>query len=656
MADSVDSNVKSPWEPLFSTSLKGAINRLNRDGAATSLDFAREILRKHAEYGNKTGGQTVKTINARRKSIKGLGVKEVNQWVGAVTELYDIEQVEELHGRLFIIGLAMLDERLLDVLNENGFLRLLTAELQEDLPVLLSDLGKRVANKLSLMAEAEQDDYLKNNDDNPLTDEDQDGLDRAKFARFVVRLLDKTSLKNGAFSIHLYAPWGAGKTSFMNFMKKFFLEDRTGGDDLPKWYTIDFNAWQNQSLPYPWWNFMNTIYGQLKGELPWKYRLREWFWRFKAQRMHQTLALLLICFLLFYFGDHSVKASAGWFDPFNKLLAALAGIWGIAISLSQNFVKGSQKAAQNYLESKDNPMADYKRKFNRLIGALSPSQIVIFIDDLDRCKSGYVVELLESIQTLFKESNVLFVIAADMTWLHASYEVEYDKIKGFIHVDGKTIGPLFIEKMFQLSIALPGVPDDIKERCWAGMLGMESVPAQVLSSRVAAGPAVNTDHTAFEKNHQERLEKLDKLASQANMQKTEHYLKPFSRYLDLNPRNMKRLLNNYLINKASALISHIDVNKRQLVLYTVLNIQWPVLAAFLVKNPECLTQRDELPDDIRDLMRQDEVIAVLEGRGFDDPLREETLVQCGLLFSCVGHHRFISKTGQRLPVDFKAEK
>jgi hypothetical protein len=351
--------------------------------------------------------------------------------------------------------------------------------------------------------------------------------------------------------------------------------------------------------------------------------------------------LLVICFLFIYFGDRKVITSATWFEPFSKLLAALAGIWGIAISLSQNFVKGSQKAAQNYLDSKNNPMADYKQKFNQLISAIAPAQIVIFIDDLDRCKSGYVVELLESIQTLFKESNVLFVIAADMTWLHASYEVEYDKIKEFVHVEGKTIGPLFIEKMFQLSIALPGVPENIKERCWAAMLGIPPASPEGKAAEPAA--KVNETQATFEKDHTARLQKLDNLASRANMQKTEHYLKPFSRFLDLNPRNMKRLLNNYLINKASSLISHIDIDKRQLVLYTILNIQWPVLASFLIKYPECLTDRSRLPDAIADLMQQDEVIGVLEGRGFDAPLREETLIQCGLLFNCVNYYYYLPK-------------
>jgi KAP family P-loop domain len=39
--------------------------------------------------------------------------------------------------------------------------------------------------------------------------------------------------------------------------------------------------------------------------------------------------------------------------------------------------------------------------------------VVVFVDDLDRCESKYVVEFLEGIQTLFREAPITYVVAAD---------------------------------------------------------------------------------------------------------------------------------------------------------------------------------------------------------------------------------------------------
>ena len=51
--------------------------------------------------------------------------------------------------------------------------------------------------------------------------------------------------------------------------------------------------------------------------------------------------------------------------------------------------------------------------------------VAIFIDDLDRCKGSTVVELLEGVQTLFRDAPVVYLVAADRDWLSDSYAAEY---------------------------------------------------------------------------------------------------------------------------------------------------------------------------------------------------------------------------------------
>jgi hypothetical protein len=57
-----------------------------------------------------------------------------------------------------------------------------------------------------------------------------------------------------------------------------------------------------------------------------------------------------------------------------------------------------------------------------------------------------MVDLLEEIQTLFREAWVIFVVAADRHWLTAYYEEAYENLCPRISEPGKPLGYLFLEK------------------------------------------------------------------------------------------------------------------------------------------------------------------------------------------------------------------
>ena len=53
------------------------------------------------------------------------------------------------------------------------------------------------------------------------------------------------------------------------------------------------------------------------------------------------------------------------------------------------------------------------------------AQIIIFVDEIDRCRPVYAVELLERIKHLFNIENVIFVISLDKQQLHNSLGALY---------------------------------------------------------------------------------------------------------------------------------------------------------------------------------------------------------------------------------------
>jgi KAP family P-loop domain len=114
-------------------------------------------------------------------------------------------------------------------------------------------------------------------------------------------------------------------------------------------------------------------------------------------------------------------------------------------------------------------MAMVKRHFSELVDWLH-YPIAVLVDDLDRCKGPYVVELLEGIQTLFRDEPVAFVIAADRDWLSDSYATEYRDFVSAADEPGRPLGYLFLEKTFQMSVTLPAPTGEARDSFWDGLI------------------------------------------------------------------------------------------------------------------------------------------------------------------------------------------
>lgn len=668
---------------ILSPSVEKARSRFGKNKPVHAIDLAREILRYHiSDYAPSKAKDTLNLLNEESKKllvkpdhITGNSVvtrkeQSSEEWLQEVISLYETSKVTILHGRIVLIGLSLLEKKLRFILDANGFLGEIVRDV-EDFPYLLSSGGRNIYN---LLAARKMDDYLENLGDIAVQGKEGDELDRFDFAEFLVKLLNNTNLSEGSYALHLYAPWGAGKTSVMNFMKEILRKDE---QQIKKgnWHVVDFNAWQNQRLAYPWWTLMKCIRREMWTAVPFKMRFWEWWWRFRTARLHYIVSIVVISWLVVIFlipylrskgeesnvkgtpqvivtgtgKDKKVETATSpireVFENIDKTIAAIISISAVVLGLSKGMLSGAQKSAKNYIDAEEDPMATLKKRFKRVVSSIKPAKIAVFIDDLDRCKSAYVVDLLENIQTLFKEANVVFVIAADVKWIHACYEVEYEKIKPYILAHGKPIGPLFVEKMFQLSVALPGVAEEIKEKLWYALLCLQTKGGEEVSEpEIPTIQTVNdreefireVNKKSFSENHAIRLEILRSLADKQTLEQTEHFLKPYSIYLDLNPRSMKRLLNSYTVNKASSLISHIDISAHQLALWTIVATRWPVLADFMLENPDLLEKAasgdNTFPDPVKALWNRSEVQRVLKGVGQSSPLEPNTLLKCRLLF------------------------
>ena len=448
---------------------------------------------------------------------------------------------------------------------------------------------------------------------------DFDELGRQAFADILadrIREARESSVGDepSAFIVHLHGPWGSGKSSVLNFLETNLAERPN------PWIVVRFNAWRDQRLQPPWWRLITTIYSGARAQLGWRAPwlwLRWLMWRIRADYVPLIAVLLAAAILLALiwvtgspFGrptSNTGAASPAWFDSLVKLAPVAITLVGAIYLGSRALALGSRRAAQAYADLKDDPYRPIARLFNGLVAAIK-RPVVVFIDDLDRCDSKYVVELLEGIQTLMRGAAVTYVVAADRKWICSSFEQRYAGFSPPIGECGRPLGYLFLDKLFQISAAIPQIPSDVRNTYWKRLLSSTPLDPnkqastkkqeQAKAERAAAGLARQEDLqrlvTEAEASGDEiriqavRAACAKRITSPKAALHTEHRLQACARLLEPNPRAMKRLVNAYAMHQATLLLAGHEAAAGPLARWTILELRWPLLADFLATRPECL--------------------------------------------------------------------
>lgn len=446
-----------------------------------------------------------------------------------------------------------------------------------------------------------------------------------------------------AFMVHLHGQWGAGKSSVLNFLGKCLTE--TSSDEDPAWLVITFNAWRHQHLGPPWWALINAFYDQSRQQLqtldkPARRRLDslQWRWRLRTRLGPVVLtAALALWGLSLAFGQSETDIAG----TVKRLLEVTAVILGVSATLMGGFRSlflGSAQTAKLYTELSRDPMRPILKYYQQLVSACD-RPIAIFIDDLDRCDSEYVVSLLSGIQTMFRRSDVSYVVAADRNWLRSCYEKSYQDFSHNIGEPGRPLGYLFLEKVFQVSVGLPRLSAHAQNRYLSTLLAMdEAEPDSAVAERERQAEhqaSAELKTTVSEAEFSERIaqsrhdpmrQRAMRVAAAKRMltpevqRHTEHALQPYANLLEPNPRAMKRLVNAFGFQQAVNWLSERDVPQHPLVLWTLIQMRWPLLADTLARFPDTLDSIGsdalpaQVPANLRELFSSAEVLAVVQGQ------------------------------------------
>lgn len=240
---------------------------------------------------------------------------------------------------------------------------------------------------------------------------ENDRLNRTEATEVLTSLVGSIE---GPCVIALDAAWGMGKTTFLRMWQQT-LEN--GG-----FHVVMFNAWETDFANDPFLALSEELHAALEqqtgGEEHAVAKLKD-----AARKVLRTAGPAMIRKLAL-----SVVGPAG-VDIGEKVLDAFAGE-----SMSQY---GLAKTA----------VIEFREALQAAAGAMSKqaenaTPLVVVIDELDRCRPSYAVELLEALKHLFSVDGVVFVLALNRDELvhsvRALYGTGFDAqiyLRRFIDID-----------------------------------------------------------------------------------------------------------------------------------------------------------------------------------------------------------------------------
>ena len=226
-----------------------------------------------------------------------------------------------------------------------------------------------------------------------------DALNRKESVEIIARLVCSVE-GPGAFGID--ADWGNGKTTFLRMLYRFLENDR-----VP---VVNFNAWESDFVWDPFTAIVSELTDSLgkrvdKSDIETSDRIAEGVKYAKAVMKTRWPVIL--------------KGLLGQVPVAGEALGDV--VKGIADSCADDRMSAYREARRSVEEFK-NALQGMARCASR--DAEHPL-LVVMIDELDRCRPTYAVELLEVAKHLFSVDGVVFVIAVNRSELAHSIQALY---------------------------------------------------------------------------------------------------------------------------------------------------------------------------------------------------------------------------------------
>ena len=235
----------------------------------------------------------------------------------------------------------------------------------------------------------------------------EDLLNREQYANTLTQIVKNTE---GGFTLSINADWGYGKTTFIKMWDKMLQK---------KGYkTIYFNAWETDFVADPMMALMDGL------------RNITFDQNFAFEQRKQLSATV----------DTIIGITRA--IPVVKIIGEIGKAVKEGVDQCLEDTNDFQKT-----QSFQSLVAEFKeRLFNYAKAIDKKKPLIIFVDELDRCRPDYAVQMLERIKHFFAIDNIIFVLSVDKKVLCESIKAIY----GGLNIDTDAYLRRFIDLEFDL--------------------------------------------------------------------------------------------------------------------------------------------------------------------------------------------------------------
>jgi hypothetical protein len=213
----------------------------------------------------------------------------------------------------------------------------------------------------------------------------------------IEKLTNILSFIDEPFVLAITSPWGNGKTKFLEMWRAYLT--RSGIN------SICYNAWENDYVDDPMISLIGEISSQINSiKFSEKAKGRE-----ALKKAKEISAVIL---------KRSVPVAV------KVISAGIIDDKVISEAISETTTDLIKDKMKEYEKSKKD-IKHFKSELQTFVSSLSVEDkvqipFIIFIDELDRCKPDFAIELLERLKHFFNVTGIVFVIAIDRKQLEQS--------------------------------------------------------------------------------------------------------------------------------------------------------------------------------------------------------------------------------------------
>ena len=244
-------------------------------------------------------------------------------------------------------------------------------------------------------------------------------------------------------TVGVFGLWGAGKSTLL----KLIGEKLKSQDGI---ICVTINAWMFESYDDAKTAIMEALLQELKEEVPIEAKkklgklIKRVDWFKLGTKAVSTLA--------------PIVASAATGNPLPMLLNVTGSAEEIGNTV-KNAANSIQSLKDEYWKEEDasndegtiNNIRKFREEFSDALKNDDIKNVVVMIDDLDRCRPERIIEILEVIKLFLAVERTTFIIAADENVIKYSIREKYPPMNGFdVELDKE-----YIEKIIQLPIYIP---------------------------------------------------------------------------------------------------------------------------------------------------------------------------------------------------------